>query len=435
MKKNILDNSFSLWEKASRLIPNGTQCFSKGPTQFSFGVCPIYLKAAKGAKVIDVDDNEYIDYGMGLHAVILGYSYPVVVEAIMEAVQNGINLTLMHPLEVEVSEIMAENIPSAEMVRFTKTGSEATSAAVKIARVVTGRDHIATCGYHGWHDWFLGVSERASGVPEAVRKMVHKFTYNQVESLEKLFVDYKDKIAAVIMEPCGVVEPKDNFLAKCKELAHKYGALFIFDEIITGIRWNEGGAQRLFRVTPDLSTFGKTVANGMPLSLVVGKRQYMQVLGGPDVFFSSTFGGEIASLAACKATMGVIKEKKVIPFIWEKGEKLKNEFNKLVQKNGLNEFLEMAGFSCRPVVSFKANKYHDPLVMKSYIQQECAKRGLLFTGYFAMSLAHDDKIISATLSIFEEVLKIFKSGMEGLEGRKLDVLLEGEVVSPVFRKL
>ena len=431
-----LNNSFSLWEKASRLIPNGTQSFSKGPTQFSFGVCPVYLKSGRGAKVVDVDDNEYIDYGMGLHSAILGYSHQKVTEAVTEGASNGINLTLMHPLEVEVSEILKAAIPSAQRVRFTKAGSEATSAAIRIARAVTGRDHIAVCGYHGWHDWFIAVSERADGIPNAVKELTHKFSYNQIETLESLLAEYKGKMAAVIMEPCGIVPPKDDFLKKCGDLARKAGALFIFDEIITGIRWNEGGAQALFGVTPDLSTFGKTIANGMPISAVVGKAEYMDILNKPEVFFSSTFAGEIVSLSACKATMKIVKEEKVIPFIWEKGKRLTADFNKLAESNGLSEFMEMVGFPCRPVVSFKNNgKNHDPLLMKSFMQQECAKRGLLFTGYFAMSFAHDDKIIDSSLDIFDDVFKVFKAAVDGPAGKDLTALLEGKVVSPVFRKL
>lgn len=432
MRKICLNNSMTLWKKAVQLIPCGTQSFSKGPTQFSFGVCPVYLRRGNGAKVVDVDDNEYIDYGMGLHSVILGYSHPKVTEAIVSAAQAGINLTLMHPLEVEIAQVLTKWIPSAEMVRFTKTGSEAAAAAVRIARIVTGRDHIAICGYHGWHDWFVGISERNAGVPDAVKGLSHTFVYNQIETLEKLFVDYKDKIAAVIMEPCGVIKPKDDFLNKCKQLAHKQGSLFILDEIITGIRWNQGGAQALFNVTPDISTFGKSIANGMPISVVVGKKQYMDVLNNPNAFLSSSFAGEIVSLAACEVTLEIIEKERVIPLIWEKGEKLMTEFNKIVYKNNLIEFIEMIGFPCRPVVSFKENKRCNPLAVKSYIQQECARRGLLFTGYFAMSHAHSEEIIASTLNIFEEVLEILKIG---LFESNLDKLLEGKLVSPVFRKL
>lgn len=436
MKKLSLKNSFSLWEKAVGLIPNGTQCFSKGTTQFSFGACPIYLKKGRGAKVIDVDGNEYIDYGMGLHSVILGYSHPKVSAAVKKAVDCGMNLTLMHPLEVEVAQILTRRIPSAEMVRFTKTGSEATAAAIRIARIATGRDHVAACGYHGWHDWFIGLSERAAGVPEAIKQMAHKFSYNQIDTLERLFADHKDKIAAVIMEPCGVIPPKDDFLKKCRQTAHRNGALFILDEMITGVRWNEGGAQALFKVVPDISTFGKSIANGAPLSAVVGKKRYMRLLDKPDVFFSSTFGGEVVSLAACSATLGVVEEEKVVPFIWKQGERFMAEFSKLVEKYNLNEFIEITGFPCRPVTIFKQNsREYDPLAVKTYIQQECVKRGLLFTGYFAMSLAHTDKVIDRSLDIFDDVLADFGKATTARAAGGLAGLLDGEVVSPVFRKL
>lgn len=425
MNKDRFGNSFSLWQRAVQLIPNGTQCFSKGPSQFSFGVCPIYLKKGEGAKVIDVDDHEYIDFGMALHSVILGYGHPAVTEAVLQALKDGIALTLMHPLEVEVSEMLASRIRSAERVRFLKTGSEATSASVKIARVVTGRDYIAASGYHGWHDWFLGLTERGSGVPGVVRNLVSKFAYNDIQSLEKLFSEKPNQIAAVIMEPCGTLPPKDHFLDQCLELAHKNGALFILDETITGIRWNEGGAQALFQVVPDLSIFGKSIANGMPLAALVGKCEYMDVLNRSDVFLSSTYGGEFSSLAAARATLETIRERNVIPFIWRQGEKLIEGFNRLVKKHRLSHALEMVGYPCRPVVL-------TPLILKSYLQQECAKRKLLYTGYFALSFAHTDEIIEDSLEIFDEVLGEMS---HAIEKNTIADCLEGEIVSPVFRSL
>lgn len=431
-KKIQFKRSFSLWERASQLIPNGTQCFSKGPSQFSLGACPIYLKKGNGAKITDVDDNEYIDFGMGLHPVILGYGYPAVTDAIIQALKDGITLTLMHPLEVEVSEILVDRIRSAERVRFAKTGSEATSVSVRIARIMTGREHIVSCGYHGWHDWFLGITERSAGIPNAVKGLVSKFNYNDIQSLEKIFSDRPNQVAAVIMEPCGVVPPKNDFLNQCKEVAHRNGALFILDETITGIRWDEGGAQSLFKVSPDLSIFGKSIANGMPLSAIVGKKEYMDALKRPDAFFSSTYAGEFASLAAAKATLQTIREQRVIPFIWEQGKKLMEGFNALVEKHELSHLLEMAGYPCRPVTLIKSKNNDDPLVLKSYLQQECAKRGLLYTGYFAMSLAHTDDIIEDSLQIFEDVFGKFK---QRVEENRIRECLEGEIVSPVFRNL
>ena len=432
MRDLKLDNSLFLWRKAARAIPNGTQCFSKGPTQFSFGACPVFLTKGKGAKVTDIDGNEFIDYGMGLHSVILGYSHPEVTKEVMSAVEKGINLTLMHPLEEEVAAILIDRIPCADMIRFTKTGSEATSAAIRIARTITNKDHIATCGYHGWHDWFLGVTERSAGIPQVIQDMVHKFSYNDIESLELLFKEYQDKIAAVIMEPCGIIPPKNGFLEECKELSKQNGAVFIFDETITGIRWDNGGAQALFKVVPDLAIFGKSMANGMPLSALVGKQEYMAALNRPEVFFSTTYGGEFASLAACKATLEILEKENVVPFIWERGAELKDGFNDLVCKNDLIDRFEMVGFPCRPVVLFKDNKDLNPLVLKSYLQQECAVRGMLFTGYFAMSLAHTKSIIGSSLQIFGEVLKDIRGV---IEEDTLKERLIGEIVSPVFRKL
>ncbi len=437
MSKGLkLERSFALWKEALSLIPNGTQTLSKGPTQFSFGVSPIYAASGKGAEIFDVDGNRYIDSGMGLHAVILGYSEPHVTEAICKSVRNGIQLTLMHPLEVEVAALFSKRIPCAEQVRFTKTGSEATSAAVKIARAVTGRGHIATCGYHGWHDWFLGVSEKTLGIASGIERLVHKFHYNDSQSLERIFNDYPDQIAAVIMEPCLVDSPRDDFLSKCREIAKSHESLFIFDETITGVRWHAAGAQSLFNVIPDLAVFGKSIANGMPLAAIVGKKQYMEILNDSRFFFSSTFAGEFASLAACKATYEVIDRFGVIGKIWERGEMFINRFNDLIHRHELSDFLEIKGFPCRPTILFKkregSSSQEAPLAIKSYMQQESAERGLLFTGYFALSFSHDEEIIDRILTIVDSVLKKLKTV---LTKGTLMTSLRGEIVSPVFRSL
>ena len=431
-KRLKLDRSLSLWKEARRLIPNGTQSLSKGPTQFSFGVSPIYAVSGKGAEIFDVDGNAYIDSGMGLHAVILGYADPDVTKAIFKSVQSGIHFTLMHPLEVEVAALFSKKIPCAEQVRFTKTGSEATAASVKIARAVTGRSHIATCGYHGWHDWFLGVSEKTLGIARAVTELVHKFHYNDIQSLERIFNDYPGQIAAVIMEPCLVDVPRDDFLNKCREIAKSHESLFIFDETITGVRWDASGAQSLFNVIPDLAIFGKSIANGMPLAAIVGKKKYMEILDDPRFFFSSTFAGEFASLAACKATYAVIDRRHVIPKIWERGRTFITRFNDLIHDHKLSDFLEITGFPCRPTVIFKKKDGIEPLAIKSYMQQESAQRGLLFTGYFALSFSHDEDIIDRSLIIVDNVLKKLKTVLSKGE---LATSLRGEIVSAVFRSL
>ena len=427
-----LDESMRLWEESRGLIPNGTQTFSKGPTQYPFGACPVYLRKGRGAYVEDVDGNRYIDCGMGLHSVILGYAHPRVVERVKAAVEEGVNFTLSHPLEVRVAGELRRLIPSAEMVRFVKTGSEATSAAVKIARAKTGREHVALCGYHGWHDWALGATEKKNGIPRSTVELVHKFAYNDLASLERIFEAHKGEMAAVVLEPCGVKPPAPGFLEGCRRLSAQNGAALIFDEIITGMRWAKGGAQSLFNVTPDISTFGKSIANGMPLAAVVGKKEFMEVLETQDVFLSTTFGGETASLAACLATIEVIEKEDVVKRIWTAGEGLMDGLRATIEKLGLKGMVEVDGFPCRPVIAFKAHDGIDPLLVKSFVQQECAKRGLLFAGYFAISLAHDAEVMAETLRIMEEALSVVSTNATR---ERLQAMLEGAVVSPVFRSL
>jgi len=242
MSRNLTKSKEYL-ERAKKVIPSCTQTFSKGPTQFVQGVSPIYLERGDGSHVFDVDGNEYIDYPLALGPVTLGYNYPRVNEAIIKQLKDGITFSLMHPLEVELAELLINIIPCAEMVRFGKNGSDVTSAAVRVARAYTGRDKIACCGYHGWQDWYIGTTTRSAGVPECIKKLTIPFEYNNIESLERIFSENRDEVAGVIMEPIGIVEPKNNFLEKVKEITHKNGAVLIFDEIVIGFRVSIGGAQ------------------------------------------------------------------------------------------------------------------------------------------------------------------------------------------------
>jgi glutamate-1-semialdehyde aminotransferase len=305
VQRRSLKKSQDLLERAKNLIPCQTQCLSKGPTQFVQGISPVYLDRGDGSHVWDVDGNEYIDYISGLGPIILGYNHPVTNQAIQDQLRKATTLSLMHPLEVEVGELLCEVVPCAEMVRYGKNGSDATSAAIRIARAFTGRDHLAQYGYHGWQDWCVVSTSRNRGIPGVLRDFIHPFQYNDLVSLEGIFAKYKDQIAAIIMEPVLVDPPKDDFLAEVKRLAHKNGALLIFDEVITGFRWALGGAQDYFKVTPDLACFGKSMTNGMPLAAVVGREEVMRSC--EDVFFSLTYGGECLSLAAALATIAVFR--------------------------------------------------------------------------------------------------------------------------------
>jgi len=424
-----LTKSKEYWTRAEQIIPAGTQTFSKGPTQFVQGVAPIYLQSGKGSHVFDVDGNEYIDYVMALGPITLGYSYPATNKAAIRQLEDGITFSLMHPLEVELSELLVELIPCAEMVRFGKNGSDVTSAAVRVSRAYTSRDKIACCGYHGWQDWYVGTTRMNRGVPESVKELTIPFEYNNIKSLDRIFTENKGEIAAVIMEPVTMTEPKDNFLQDVKELTHKNGAILIFDEIVTGFRLGLGGAQEYFGVTPDLATFGKGMANGMPLSAIVGKKEIMKEFG--EVFFSFTFGGEAVSLAAAIATIGEIREKDAIGHFWRQGGKLKDGYNKLSKSFGLTDYTQCIGLPAYSALYFRDAKGDDSLEMKSLFQQEVIKRGILTIGVHLICLSHSDEDVAKTLAAYEDALKILRQAID--EG-DIEKYLEGKKIQPVLRK-
>jgi glutamate-1-semialdehyde 2,1-aminomutase/spore coat polysaccharide biosynthesis protein SpsF len=424
-----LKRSYELKAKAQRLIPSCTQTFSKGPTQFIQGVAPVFLVRGQGSHVWDVDGNEYIDYPMALGPIILGHNYPAVTEAVIHQMRDGTTFSLPHPLEVEVAEMLTEVIPCAEMVRFGKNGSDATSGAVRVARAYTGRDIIVCCGYHGWQDWYIGTTTRNKGVPKAVQGLTIPFEYNNIESLERIFAEHPGQVAAVIMEPVGVIEPRDGFLQQVRELTQREGALLIFDEVVTGFRLALGGAQEYFGVTPDLACFGKAMANGYPIAAIVGRRDIMEQFD--EVFFSFTFGGETLSLAAAKATITEMREKNVIAHLWEQGQKLKDGYKVLAREFGVDRYTECIGLPPRTVITFKDETGAESLVLKSLFQQECLKRGVLFSGGQNVCYSHSDADIDYTLRVYRAAMEILAEAI-----KRGDALqrLEGEPVQPVFRR-
>lgn len=429
MKKRGLKKSEQWFERANAVIPLASQTMSKASNQFVRGVAPLFLEKEKGARVWDVDGNEYIDYIMALCPVVLGHAEDAVDNAAAEQMSKGIAFSLPTPLEVELAEKLCELIPCAEMVRFAKNGSDVTSAAIRVARAFTNREMIACCGYHGWQDWYVGTTTRNAGVPESTRDLTKTFTYNDADSLEKLFTQYPGKIAAVILEPIGVEEPKNDFLKKVQELTQKHGALLIFDEVVTGFRVSLGGAQEYFGVTPDLACFGKAMANGYPLSALVGKRQYMKKM--EEVFVSMTFGGEAVSLAASLETIRQIEKRKVIAQIWEMGAKLKDGINYFCKEFGIEKRVQCVGLAPRSLMQFQSDSEEETRLMKSAVQQELLKRGILFGGGHNISASHGDREIDETLYAYRDALKLLA---EGLKKGNLPHLLEGEIVQPVFRK-
>ncbi|MCI0611672.1 glutamate-1-semialdehyde 2,1-aminomutase, partial [bacterium] len=299
------NKSKEMKQRSHKLIPGGAHTYAKGDDQYP-EQAPAFIARGKGSHVWDVDGNEFIEYGMGLRAVTLGHAYPSVVEAATRELQNGSNFTRPSSLELECAEQFLSLIENAEMVKFSKNGSDATSAAVRVSRAHTGRHMVAICAEHPFFsidDWFIGTTEMNSGIPEAIRKLTVKFHYNDIDSLIELFYKYENQIACVILEPATWMEPENGFLENVQTVCRKNNAVLIFDEMITGFRWDNGGAQKVYGIVPDLSTFGKGIANGFSLSALAGKKELMD-LGGilherERVFLlSTTHGAETHSLAA-----------------------------------------------------------------------------------------------------------------------------------------
>jgi glutamate-1-semialdehyde 2,1-aminomutase/spore coat polysaccharide biosynthesis protein SpsF len=428
-RKRSLHASKQLAERARRVIPGGSQTLSKGHTQFVQGVAPAFLVRGQGSHVWDADNNEYIDFPMGLGPIILGHGYPAVDEAVRRQLTDGLAFSLPHPLEILVAERLTEMVPCAEMARFGKNGSDATAGAVRLARAYTGRDVIACCGYHGWQDWYIGATTFNRGVPKTVQQLTATFDYNDIDSLKQLLARNRKRVAAIILEPIGVVEPERNFLPQVRELCSREGCLLIFDEVITGFRLARGGAQEYFGVVPDLACFGKAMANGFPLSAVVGRREIMKHF--EQTFFSFTFGGEALSLAAGLATMTEIAEKEVIAHNWEQGGKIKDGLNVLARQLRMENFVRCVGLPPRTVVSFFDESGRESLLVKSLFQQECLKRGVLFSGGHNICYCHSDDDVEYTLRVYRAALEI--TG-DAIRRANIEEMLEGEPVQPVFRR-
>jgi len=415
--------------RADAVVPGCSQTFSKAPSQFVQGVAPVFLERGQGCRVWDVDGHEYIDYAMGLGAVILGYGDPDVTRAVERQARQGEIFSLPHPLEVEVAERLVTLFPCAEMARFGKNGSDATSGAVRLARACTGRDVIACAGYHGWQDWFIGTTTRSRGVPSAVRELTVPFRYNDVDSLARVFTEHPGRVAAVILEPVGVEEPRDGFLEAVRALTKREGAVLIFDEILTGFRLARGGAQEYYGVIPDLACVGKAMGNGYPISAVVGPRALMRLFD--EIFYSFTFGGDAVALAAARATIERIAETNVIGQLWNRGRQLQDGFNVLARELRVSQLTRCIGLPPRTVFTFHDETGGESLLLKSLFQQECIKRGVLLSAGQNLALAHGETEVDQTLRVYRAALEVLARAVASGEPARW---LEGTPVEPVFRR-
>lgn len=388
-------------KRAEQTIPLGSQTFSKSRTQYPVGISPLYAAKAKGAEIWDVDGNKYIDLVSSLASITLGYGDPEVNRAVKKQLRLGVSLSLPARLEAEVSELIVEMVPSAEMVRFGKNGSDATSAAIRLARAFTGRDHIVVCGYHGWQDWFIGSTTRNKGVPESVSSLTHKFEFNKIESLKEVLDLLQGQVAAVIMEPMNATYPAPGFLEEVLVLTHLAGALLIFDETITGFRYSKGGAQEIFGVTPDLSTFGKGLANGFPLSAVAGRRDVMMEM--EEIFFSGTFGGELLSLAAAKTVLQRHLREDLCGKLNSAGQHLSDQTEMAIVQNGLENVLTMSGHPAWRFLNWISTENYSVDKIKTFFMQETFKRGVLVLSTHNTTLAHTPKITGRVSNIYNDV--------------------------------
>lgn len=430
--KKMLDQRYKksmvMYERAIKTIPLGTQTFSKSRTQYPLGVSPMFLERGKAGHVWDYDGNEYVDCVCSQASVTLGYCDPDIDLAVSEQMKSGTILSLPGSLEAEVSELIVDLVPAAEMVRFGKNGSDVTSAGVRVARGFTKRDRIAVCGYHGWQDWYIGSTARNLGVPKAVSDLTHPFLYNDIESLNTLFKKYPGEIALVIMEPMQRNPPKDEFLHKVKELAHKNGALLMFDEVITGFRLSDGGAQELFGVTPDLTSLGKGMANGYPISAIVGRADVMKIM--EEVFFSFTFGGELLSLAAAKAAMKKIKREPVTKTMKERGQQLLDGVQALIEKHDIGHTLSIGGHPAWTFLGFKDSPDYNQFEIKTLFLQEIFRRGVISIGSHTLNYSHTPEDVKKILSVYDQT---FPTLQEAITKKRLGDFLIAEPLQNLFR--
>lgn len=430
------DRSRALLDRFHETIPGGAHTYAKGDDQYPEGMAP-YILRGKGSHVWDVDENEYIEFGSGLRSVNLGHAYEPVIAEVRRRLDLGANFVRPSLLELECAEALREMIPGAEMVKFGKNGSDATSAAVRLSRCYTGRSLVAICGDHPFFsvdDWFIGTTAMNGGIPQAIQDLTLKFRYNDLDSLKQLFSTHPANIACVILEAEKDQEPNPGFLEGLKALCQKEGAVLVFDEMITGFRWDNGGAQAFFNVIPDLSTFGKGLGNGFSVSALVGRREIMQQGGWHHdrerVFLLSlTHGAETHSLSAAVATMRVYREEPVVKTLWLRGKQLRTGIEECVQRHNLQGYFEVIGRPCSLVYATRDVQKKPSQGYRTLFLQETITRGILAPS-LVVSYSHTEEDIKRTITVFDEALEVYSRALrDGLEK-----FLHGRPVKPAVRK-
>lgn len=426
----------ALRQKARSLIPAGCHTYAKGDDQFPH-CAPPFITRGEGCHVWDLEGKEYIEYGMGLRSVTLGHGFKPVTDAVARQLAHGVNFSRPSPIEVECAEMLQSLVPGAEMVKFCKDGSHAVDGAVRLARAYTGRDMIAVCGDHPFFstsDWFIGTTEMNAGIPEATRRLVVKFRYNDLSNLQELFAEHPGRIACVVMEAARTEEPLPEYLEQVKALTHANGAVLVFDEMITGFRWHLNGAQHVYGVSADLCSFGKALANGFSVSALTGSKEIMR-LGGNDhdgerVFLlSTTHGAETHQLAAALATMRYYRENPVVETLYARGERLRRGVEEVSRARGVAAQFGVMSRDCN-LLFFTRNAEGSPSQeFRTIFMQELAKHAVLAPS-FVVSAAHSIQDIDRTIEAVDSALVVYRNALDS----GWDRYLEERSVKPVFRR-
>lgn len=422
--------SLDLLIRAKKITPCAAQTYSKSYRYYCEGIASVFLEKGQGSHVWDVDGNEYIDFVSALGAIILGYNNPVVNQAIIDQLEKGIAFSEPTEVEVQLAEKLIDIIPSAEMVRFVKNGSDATSSAVRLARAYTNKNKIAVCGYHGYHDWYISSTENDLGIPHEIKKLTLLFEYNNINSVEKLFEQNPDQVAAVILEPCQGNGPENDFLNKIKEIAHSNGALLIFDEVVSGFRFALNGAQGLFNVTPDLTALGKGMGNGLPISAIVGSKIIMELIE-EGAFISTTHGGEALSLAGALATIETLENEDCYDHMRMIGKKLKEGLIQIVKELSLENILQFPGLDIHFSTVFQPTGSLTSLDLLSLFQQTMFENHVIVLTTNTLCYSHNDDDVNKYIGAAKKSLELVKLA---IENDSLDGLLKGGKIRPIFKR-
>ena len=386
------------------------------------------MKSGEGCYIYDVDGNKFIDFMCALGPVTIGYNDSRVNNAVVAQAHKFASGSLQSELEVELAEKLCNIIPCAEMVRFVKNGGDATTAAVRLARAYTGRDIVLMSGYHGMHDWSIGASENNLGVPRAVCELTKNFIYNDLEDLEEKL--QSEKVAAVILEPIQSNGPKEGYLSAVKKLAHEYGAILIFDEVVSGFHYALGGAQEMYSVSPDLVAFGKGMANGYPISAVAGRKDLMEQIE-KGVFISTTFGGDSISMAAALATLSIMEQPGFYEKITKIGTFIKSGIEEKIRKYSLEKVLAVSGLPAHCGVSFEGHGTLSYLDIQSVYSQTMIQNGILVFAIYFLNSSHSEKEAKAYLNATDKAFALIR---EAIDLDNVDNILMGGKIDPVFKR-